>query len=73
MQLVLVVPACSVSESCLTLCDPVVCHPPDPSVPGISQARTLECIAVPPQGIFSTQGLKNPCVSCFGGRILYYT
>ena len=41
------------------------------SVNGISQARTLECIA-----IFSSRGSSWPsdltCVSCTGGWILYY-
>ena len=36
----------SVAQSCLTLCDPVDCCPPDSSVPGILQARILEWVAV---------------------------
>ena len=32
-------------QSCLTLCDPVDCNPPDSSVRGISQARVLERVA----------------------------
>ena len=36
---------CSVAESCLTLCDPMDCSPPD-SVHGISQARILEWVAI---------------------------
>ena len=31
-----------VAQSCPTLCDPVDCSPPGPSVPGILRARTLE-------------------------------
>ena len=31
-----------VTQSCLTLCDPVDCSPPGSSVLGILQARTLE-------------------------------
>ena len=38
------------TQSCLTLCDPM-----DYTVHGILQARILEYIAVPFQGIFSTQ------------------
>ena len=34
-------------QSCLTLCDPMDCSPPDSSVHGILQARILEGIAVP--------------------------
>ena len=34
------------AQSCLTLCDPVDCSPPDSSVHGIFQARTLEWVAI---------------------------
>ena len=37
---------CSVTKSCLTLCDPMVYSPPGSSLHGISQARKLECIAI---------------------------
>ena len=37
---------CSVAKSCLTLCDPMDCSPPDSSVHGILQARILEWVAV---------------------------
>ena len=33
-------------ESCLTLCDPIDGSPPGSSVPGILQARILECVAI---------------------------
>ena len=33
-------------QSCLTLCDPIDGSPPGSSVPGILQARTLECVAI---------------------------
>jgi len=33
-------------QSCLTLCDPMDCSPPGSPVPGILQARTLECVAI---------------------------
>ena len=36
----------SVTQSCLTLCNPMDCSPPGSSVHGISQARILECIAI---------------------------
>ena len=32
-------------QSCLTLCDPIDRSPPGSLVPGILQARTLECVA----------------------------
>ena len=37
---------CLVVNSCLTLCDPIDCSPPGPSVHEISHARILECIAI---------------------------
>ena len=41
------------------LCDPMGCSPPGSSDHGILQARVLEWVAMPLQGIFPTQGL-NP-------------
>ena len=40
-------------RSCPTLCDPMDCNPPGPSVHGILQARILECIAMPSSRGFS--------------------
>ena len=37
---------CSVSQSCLTLWDPMDCNPPGSSVHGILQARILEWVAI---------------------------
>ena len=58
---------CSVSKSCLTLCDPMDCSAPGSSVHGISQARILEQIVIP----FS-RGSSRPRdrtrVSCIAGR-----
>ena len=46
-----------VTQSCLTLCDPMDCSPPGSSVHGILQARILEWVAISSLwGIFSTQG-----------------
>ena len=36
-----------VTQSCLTLCDPMDCNPPGSSVHGILQARILEWVAIP--------------------------
>ena len=51
-----------VVQSCLTLCDSMNCSPPGSSVPGILQARILECVAMP-----SSRGSSRPrdqtCVS----------
>ena len=38
-------------QSCPTLCDPIDGSPPGSPVPGILQARTLECVAI----VFSTK------------------
>ena len=35
-----------VTQSCPTLCDPMDCSPPGPSVHGILQARILEWVAI---------------------------
>ena len=35
-----------VTQSCLTLCDPMDCSPPGSSVDGILQVRILECVAI---------------------------
>ena len=37
----------SVTHSCHSLCDPMVCNPPGSSVCGILQARILEWVAIP--------------------------
>ena len=57
-----------VTQSCLTLCDPMDCSPPGSSVHGILQARILEWIAMP-----SSRGSSQPrdrphvsWVSCIG-------
>ena len=33
-------------QSCPTLCDPIDSSPPSSPIPGILQARTLECVAI---------------------------
>ena len=56
---------CLVAQSCLTLCDPMVCSLPGSSVRGIFQARILKWIA-----IFLSRGSSRPrdwtCVSGIG-------
>ena len=47
--------ACSVTQLCLTLCDPMDYTPPGSSVHGIFQARILERVA-----IFSSKGSSRP-------------
>ena len=56
-----------VTQSCLTLSDPMDCGPPGSSVHGILQARILEWVATslfPSQGIFLTKGLKPGLPHC---------
>ena len=59
--------ACSVTQSCLTLCDPMDCSLPGSSVHGIFQAGILECLAISfSRG--SSQCRDRTCVSyvsCF--------
>ena len=64
--------ACSVSQSCLTLCDPMDDSLPGFSVHGVFQARILEWVAV-----FYSRGLPDSeiepsRISCNGGQILYH-
>ena len=62
--------ACSLSQSCLTLFDPMDRSPPRFSVHGISQARILEWVA-----ISSSRGSSWPrdriCISWIGSWILH--
>ena len=56
---------CLVTQSFLTLWDPMDCSPPGSSVHGILQARTLEWVAMPSsRGIFPTQGLNPGLPHC---------
>ena len=57
---------CAQPQSCPTLCGPMDCRPPDFSVHGILQARTLEWVASHSllQKIFPTQGLNPGLPHC---------
>ena len=62
-----------VTQLYLTLCDPMDCSPPDSSVPGISQVRILEWVAIPISRGSSRPGDRT-CISrisCAGRQILY--
>ena len=61
-----------VTQSWLTLCDPMDCTTLDSSVHGILQARILEWVASHSllQGIFPTQGLNLNLLHC--RQILYH-
>ena len=56
-----------VTQSCLTLCDPMHCSPPGSSVHGILQARMLEWVAIPFSRA-SSQPRDQTQVSCIVGR-----
>ena len=62
--------ASSVTQSCLTLCDPMDCILPGSSVHGTFQARILEYVAISFSRDFSwprNQTLVS-CISCTAGR-----
>ena len=56
---------CSVAKLCLTLCDPMDWSLPDSSVHGISQARILEWVDIPPPGDLPNPGIepKSPALA----------
>ena len=51
---------CSVSQSCLTLCNSVDCSLPGSSVHGILQARTLTWVAIPFSWVGGGGNLPEP-------------
>ena len=53
--------ACSVTELCPTLCDPMDYHTPGSSVLGISQARILEWVAISSSRNLPDPGIKPAC------------
>ena len=64
--------ACSIVQSCPTLCDPTDCCPPGCSVHGISQTRVPEQVPFPPPGEFSQPRDQThvSCGSCSGRQSL---
>ena len=66
--------ACSVTQLCLTLCDPMYYSPPGSSVHGISQAKILEWVAISYSRRSSQSRDQTPvsCVSCIYRWILYH-
>ena len=60
---------CSVTQSCLILCDPLDCSPPDSSLHADSPGKNTEvgCHALL-QG--SSQLRDQTCISCIAGRFL---
>ena len=60
--------ACLVAQSCSTLLQPMNGSPPRSFVPGISQARILERVAIPfSRG--SSWPRDRTCISCIGRQI----
>ena len=64
----------SVARSCLTLCDPLDCSPPDSSVHGIIPARVLEWVAIPSsrESSWSRDQTDISSVSCIDRWILHH-
>ena len=64
--------ACSVAQSCLTLCDPMDYSQPSSSVCGIFQTRILEYIALPfSRGSFWPKDRTQvSCVCCIAGKLI---
>ena len=58
--------ACSVAQSCPTLCDPINCSPSGSYVHGITQARILEWLPFPFLEDLPDSGIK-PESSALGG------
>ena len=67
LNLVLGVKWSEVAPSCPTLCDPMDCSLPGSSVHGVSQARTLEWVAICFSG-GSSRTRDRTQVSCTAGR-----
>ena len=55
---------CSVAKSCLTLCNPMDCRMPGFPVPGISQARILEWIAISFSRFGANSGIESGFLCC---------
>ena len=60
---------CSVSQLCLTLCDPMDCSSSGFSVHGILQARILEWVAVPSSGGDLPDPEMEPTAPTLAGRL----
>ena len=62
---------CSVSQSCLTLCDPMDCSPPGCFVHRTVQARTLEWVAISSSRASSQTRDRShiSCIFCIGSQI----
>ena len=61
--------ACSAAQSCLTLCNPMHCSPPDSSVRGIFRARILDRVV---DKLVQSVSSESSC-SCQGSPTLQQT
>ena len=61
-------------QSCLTVCNPMVCSPPGPFAHGILQTRILEWVVIPFSRVSSQprNWTRVSCISRIGRRILYH-
>ena len=62
----------TITQSCPTFCYPMDCNPPGSLVHGISQARTLECVAISSsRGSSQLRGLNSHflCIFCIGRQV----
>ena len=61
-------------QSCPTLCDPMDCSPPGPSVHGILQARILKWVAIPSSSKSSQPRDRTQVFmsTCTGSQFLYH-
>ena len=58
-------------QSCLTLCNPMNCSPPDSLVHRVLQVKILEWVAISHSRDLSNAGIKSlPHVSCIGRQVL---
>ena len=58
VYLTLCMHACSVTQSCQALCDPMECNPPGSSVHGILRQVILEWVAMSSSGDLPNPGIK---------------
>ena len=61
-----------VTQSYLTLCNPMNCNQPTASVHGLLQARVQEQVAIPLQRIYLTQGLNFSLLCLLHYRKILY-
>ena len=59
---------CSVTQSCLALCDPMDCSPPGSSVRGILQTRMLAWVAISSSRVLVNPGIESASLE-FAGRV----